>query len=367
VSNLPGLKHLPWLNYLYYKNSQKDGKRGLAFSRWGGWGDQRHPIHFSGDTVANWETLAFEIEFTSVSGNAGCFFWAHDIGGFYGERDPELYTRWVQFGALSSSLRLHSCGDNLDRRPWKWGTEFEDSMRKSYHLRVELMPYVYTSASQCYRFSQPLIRGMYMGWPAEDAAYEQPQQYQFGDHFLVSPITSPGTGNKKTSNQQMWLPPSHTWCNWFSKERVAGGKTLQVETDLDSFPLFVRAGALIPTTQATQLRLKGFAPDKGDSVCSELYEDDGQSNQYLSGIFALTEFVFSNVNEYLEINIGKKEGKFETELMDRYISIEAVMTDKPSRCTLNEKDILFDYTDDTLILQLGTVAANQEQIIKVYI
>ena len=101
--------HLPWLNECYYNYSiqpQADGRtlRGAGFSRWGGWGDHRHPIQFSGDAVGNWDMLRFEVDLTTTSGNAGCFFWAHDIGGFYDGLDPELYTRWTQFGLLNSSL-----------------------------------------------------------------------------------------------------------------------------------------------------------------------------------------------------------------------------------------------------------------------
>lgn len=111
-------KHLPWLNELYYNYSKQGNLRGAGFSRWGGWGDHRHPIQFSGDAVGNWDMLRFEVKLTTASGNAGCFFWAHDIGGFYDGLDPELYTRWTQFGLLNSSLRIHSVvGEKMDRRP----------------------------------------------------------------------------------------------------------------------------------------------------------------------------------------------------------------------------------------------------------
>ena len=102
------MRHLPWLNKIYYDYSARNNLRGAGFSRWAGWGDHRHPIQFSGDAVANWELLRFEIDLTTTSGNAGCFFWAHDLGGFYGGDDAELYTRWTQFGLLNSSLRIHS-------------------------------------------------------------------------------------------------------------------------------------------------------------------------------------------------------------------------------------------------------------------
>jgi alpha-glucosidase (family GH31 glycosyl hydrolase) len=75
------LRHLPWLNHCYYAHSEKDGKRGASFSRFGGIGDHKHPIFFSGDTRATWECLAFEIAFTASSSNAGLFYWGHDTEG----------------------------------------------------------------------------------------------------------------------------------------------------------------------------------------------------------------------------------------------------------------------------------------------
>ena len=108
VKGIKGLRHLPWLNYLYYNHMKRDGMRGISFSRWGGWGDQKHPIYFSGDTKSTWEMLAFEVWFTATSGNALCFYWGHDTGGFFGDRDAEMYVRWTQFTAFSTSLRKAS-------------------------------------------------------------------------------------------------------------------------------------------------------------------------------------------------------------------------------------------------------------------
>ena len=108
---IPELTNLWWLNDLMFNYTQQGGRRGAAFSRWAGWGDQRHPIHFSGDASSDWSSLAFQVAFTATSGNVGCFFWSHDIGGHNGARNEESYARWSQFGALSASLRSHSTRD----------------------------------------------------------------------------------------------------------------------------------------------------------------------------------------------------------------------------------------------------------------
>lgn len=136
--------HLAWLNKLYFEESEKRGGPGAGYSRWAGWGDHRHPIQFSGDAVANWDMLAFEVKLTSTSGNAGCYYWAHDVGGFYGGDDPEMYVRWTQFGALSAALRVHSdIASGIDRRPWLWGDQTEKAMKKAYHFRAEILPYIF--------------------------------------------------------------------------------------------------------------------------------------------------------------------------------------------------------------------------------
>jgi len=245
VFGYPNLRFLPWLNYLYFKNSEENGNRGLGFSRWGGWGDQKHPIEFSGDIKSTWQSLKFEVAFTANSGNAGCFFWAHDLGGFYGDRNPELYTRWVQFGLTNSTLRVHSCGENLDRRPWLWGENEEKSMRIIYHLRSQLIPYIYSSVWQCNHQSLSLLRPMYLEYPNDSNAYQNPQEYLFGDNFLSAPIVSPGIGPNKLAKQKVWFPAG-TWYNIFSNEKHEGSKTDSVSADLDKFPFYVRGGYPIP-------------------------------------------------------------------------------------------------------------------------
>ena len=108
---VPDLTNLFWLNTLLYDRTAQNGQRGLSFSRWAGWGDHRHPIHFSGDANTGFPMLAFEVPFTSTAGNVGCFFWSHDIGGHMGGRNEESYARWCQFGATSPVLRSHSTRD----------------------------------------------------------------------------------------------------------------------------------------------------------------------------------------------------------------------------------------------------------------
>ncbi len=284
VNGMKNLTHLRWLNHLYYENSKLGGKRGMSFSRWGGFGDHKHPGYFSGDSVTSWETLDFEIQMTASAGNAGCFWWSHDIGGFL---DPipggqaEVYARWVQFGAMSPALRVHMNGvEGLDRRPWTWGEPYCSVMRDAFQLRSILMPYIYSEAMMSSVLSRPLLRPLYFEAPHDEEAYKHPTTYLFGEGLLVSPVCKACNENGKVESE-VWLPDG-IWYNWFTGERYTSG-LYKITDTLETFPLFVRAGYPIVTQPYTSrmataaLREPRIIIYTGANGNSMLYEDDGIS------------------------------------------------------------------------------------------
>lgn len=349
--------HLPWLNKLYYDHSARNGLRGAGFSRWGGWGDHRHPIHFSGDAAANWDVLRFEADLTTTSGNAGCFFWAHDIGGFYGGRDAELYTRWTQFGMLSASLRIHSVNDEkLDRRPWLWGEEAEHAMRRAYRLRSQLMPYIYSSVHQCYTGMLPLNRALYIEHPGEDEAYKHPGQFMFGDLLLAAPVFSAGQGAAKTVRQQVWLPGQGDWYHFFNGAKYRGGQTVTVESPLDEFPLFVKGGHPIPmqpyrermcSAPLTELIVRCYPGETGSNHSYDLYEDDGLTTAYQQGVFALTTLNCRNESGRVTVTIHPTNGYYAEQPLQRAYRIELPGVKDPTGVTVNGRKAKAAY-DETL-------------------
>ena len=336
-------KILQWINHLWYKDSQRKGLRGAGYSRWAGFGDHRHPIQFSGDIYANWKALAFEVDLTSTSGNAGCYFWAHDIGGFYGGTDPELYARWTQFGAVSAALRIHSARNkDTDRRPWLWGEEAEESMRRSYHLRSQLMPYVYTSVRTTHETMLPLNRAMYINYPTVDEAYKNPQQFLFGDILLAAPITSPKSPEGGLASQKVWFPKAKNenakesvWYDFFTHERHLGGETKSIAKDLNSFPLFVKGGRPLPmqpytdrpaTAALTTLILRTYPTEVGGSGEFTLYEDDGLTLDYEKGAYAKTKLQYRRIEQNgkaaTEITIAPAQGRYKGQVMQRNYRLE---------------------------------------------
>ncbi|RYZ61177.1 MAG: alpha-xylosidase, partial [Proteobacteria bacterium] len=245
--SIPDLDNLQALNWAYYRRTEDDGRRGVSFSRWAGWGDHRYPIHFSGDADVGWPMLAAEVPFTSTAGNVGCFFWSHDIGGHQGGRNEESYARWCQFGALSAALRSHSTMDaQTDRRPWNYPDWAEASMKESFGLRSRLMPYLYTSIRQSTLDSVPFIRPLYIDFPNVEKAYHQSQQFLFGDHLLVAPIASAGVGPNRVASQSVYFPPGDdAWFDFFTGERFNGGEHAIASCPIDTFPLYVRGDDLV--------------------------------------------------------------------------------------------------------------------------
>lgn len=312
---------LQWINELYYRNSMREGKRGAGYSRWAGWGDHRHPIQFSGDAQANWPMLAFEVKLTACSGQGGCYYWAHDIGGFRGEPNPELTTRWTQFGALSAALRVHSTKDKkLDRRPWISGKKETEAMRRMYHFRSQLMPYIYSNVWHTHNTMVPLNRSMFIDFGSQKESFDQPQQFMFGDVLMAAPITSPGAGENKVASQKVWFPKGEVWYDYFTGERFDGGQTQDISKPLDEFPLYVRGGHILAmqpytsrpaTTPLTKLELTAY-PAGGDTDNTfELYEDDGISLDYTKGKYSVTKLNYSQKGNKVTITVNPAEGAYD--------------------------------------------------------
>ncbi|MCX6345552.1 MAG: DUF5110 domain-containing protein [Armatimonadetes bacterium] len=351
--SIAGLTNLRWLNNYYYKHTSEGGKRGLSFSRWAGWGDHRHPIHFSGDSYTDWKMLAAEVPFTSAAGNVGCFFWSHDIGGHMGNRNEESYTRWCQFGATTAALRSHSTrNEALDRRPWTYPKWAEDSMRISFHLRSELFPYIYSSAAQSCRESIPLNRAMYMQYPNDEKAYKNAQQYFFGDNLLAAPIAMPGLGADKVGWQAVWFPDG-VWYNWFTSEQHKGGQEILAAATINEFPIYARGGVPIPmqpysermaTAALSALVIRCYPGESGKYT---LYEDDGLTEAYKTGKCATTELSYSKKGAEITVKIAATKGTFEGQLKEREYIIELPGTARAASATIDGKPAQTEYDAQT--------------------
>ena len=297
-SRIPGLDPLWWINHLHYHDLGRDGgKRPFVFSRWGGLGNHRYPIGFSGDTFVRWHTLAYQPFFTSSAANVGYGWWSHDIGGHMFKDDtPELYLRWVQFGVFSPIFRLHSTNKAaLDRRPWSKPERIFHAAREAMQLRHALIPYIYSMAWHAYKTGVALVTPMYYGNMDDASAFEAKDQYFFGSELLVAPILKPSDPKTGLAKRQVWFPAG-TWFNFFTGERFSGGGWYEIGAKLEDIPVFAKAGAIIPLAPKAgwggidnPVELDLFIFPGADNEFA-LYEDDGETTDYQRGKFAITRF-----------------------------------------------------------------------------
>ncbi|MGE5601457.1 MAG: TIM-barrel domain-containing protein, partial [Nitrososphaerales archaeon] len=305
-----------WLNHLHFYDLGRDGKkRPLVFSRWGGLGNQRYPIGFSGDSWVTWATLEFQAYFTATASNVLCGWWSHDIGGHCsGVEEPELYARWVQLGTLSPILRLHSTKNPFhDRRPWGNGADAFRVAREAMQLRHMLIPYLYSMAWRMTRDSIPLVTPLYYWQPEREEAYRCPNQFYFGSELLVAPFVTPRQPETNLSRHTVWLPPGD-WFDFDTGEHFAGDRTVTIYGTLDDIPVFVRGGGLVPLGQRvgwggvdnpSELTVYIFP---GADGAFTLYEDDGDAQAYLHGDYALTHFSQAWGGRELTFKIAKVDG-----------------------------------------------------------
>ncbi|MGB7651349.1 MAG: TIM-barrel domain-containing protein, partial [Gallionella sp.] len=246
-SRVAGIDPLWMLNHFHYLDSARDGRRGLTFSRYAGPGSHRYPVGFSGDTIVTWDSLDFQPFFTAAASNIGYGWWSHDIGGhWFGTKDDELSTRWVQLGTFSPVMRLHS-GDNpfITKEPWSFSPEAGRVMTDFLRLRHRLLPYLHTMNHRAARDGVPLVLPMYYDRPEDDRAYEVPNQFLFGSALLVAPITRPADRSTLLGRVRAWLPEG-TWVDVLTGTVYDGDRRLHLHRDLTTIPVLAREGAIVP-------------------------------------------------------------------------------------------------------------------------
>ena len=285
------------LNQYHYLDIARDGKRGMAFSRYGGLGSHRYPIGFSGSTKITWRSLQFQPYFTATASNLGYGWYSHDIGGHRGGiSDDELAARWVQFGTFSPIMRLHSSNDIFNaREPWKYTADCERVMTKFLRLRHRMVPYIYTMNYRAWHDDRPLIEPVYYLYPDKREAYEIKNEYFFGSELLVDPVTHKKDSETTFASELTWIPEGR-WTDVFTGIAYKGGRMIKLHRDIDSIPVFAKAGAVIPLASEDTIGCSVDAPDKldicvfaGADGCFSLYEDDGVSCDYLEGKCAFTD------------------------------------------------------------------------------
>lgn len=378
-SSLKGLDPLFWLNHLHFFDLARDGiKRPFIFSRWSGLGNQRYPIGFSGDTLVTWKSLQFQPYFTATAANVGYGWWSHDIGGHMGGvEEPELYLRWLQYGVFSPVLRLHSTNSAYhERRPSAYDAETERLAIKAFRLRHALIPYLYTAAWRNHQEGILPIRPMYHLYPNEGDAYQCPGQYTFGSELIAAPITTPCHQDTRLSRQLVWLPEGD-WFDFFTGEAYSGGGWYAIYGDLERIPVFAKAGGIVPLSPKTgqagvdlpeSLIIKVF-PAASNQY--SLYEDDGETQNYLKGDFALTNMHLKWLGNKLTFTIDPVQEKPELLPSERAYSLVFHTINPPENILIQvngqeiEADRFYDHEQQQLSINNISLSTNDTLFVEV--
>jgi len=341
-----------WLNYVHFTDQEREGKRPLLFHRWGGLGNHRYEIGFSGDTISVWDSLAFQPWFTATAANVGYAYWSHDIGGHMpGKVEPELYTRWVQFGAFSPILRTHTTKNaEAERRIWAYPEPYSSIMRHAFQLRYALQPYIYTEARRTYDTGVAFLRPLYYDSPEAPEAYASKGQYAFGDSMIVAPVTAPVDAGSQLATERVWLPAG-TWFEWPTGRALRGPVSLERRFSIDQTPVYIRGGSIVPMQPPMShtgekpvdpLILEVFPLADGQLSKYSVYEDASASEDYQKGVCAWTPVQASRRGGEVEIVIDAEQGRYPGMPASRAYEIRLPGDVPPESATVNGKPLEFD-------------------------
>jgi len=315
---------------MYWEGSQlwRPNERPFALHRNGYAGMQRYAAFlWSGDVQSRWETLKTHVPVAINTGLTGIPFWGTDIGGFIptAEYTGELHVRWFQFGAFCPSFRAHGRHWHL-RLPWGWdggdggpqetktytpdpselkNPQVEPILKKYLELRYRMLPYIYTAVRECCDSGLPIMRALWLHYPDDAAAVARGDQFLWGRDVLVSPVVEKGA-----TSRRLYLPRG-TWFDFWTEERVEGGREIDRKVDLETMPLHVRAGAILPLGPVRQYADEPVdAPltlvvYPGADGASSLYEDDGKTFDYRKGEWMRIEMSWRDAERRLTLRLAR--------------------------------------------------------------
>jgi alpha-glucosidase len=285
-------------------------KRPFVLTRAAYAGTQRYSAIWTGDNTGTDEHMLLGQRLVNSLGITGMSFTGVDIGGFSGNPTPELMVRWNSLGVYTPMFRNHAIQGSKMREPWEWGKSNEQIIKKDIEQRYRLLPYIYSAFYQSTQTGLPISRTLAIEYPFDEKVYFErfQNQFMFGDALLVAPVES----DKLTTDVCL---PKGDWYRFSTDEKLKGGKIVKVASPLTDLPVFVKAGAFIPTQSVTQ-----STAAKGDGIlhlhiwdgkeANEFlyYEDDGATYDYERGVYYKRTIRFDPKKK--QVSLSKVEGSF---------------------------------------------------------
>ena len=321
----------------YERFARQNGVRGFDHTREGYAGIQRYPFIWAGDWGSEWQWFEPVIRGGLNIGLSGVGNWSHCMGGFeqYSPYDTDLYVRWCQFGMFSPVALLFGMDHPRYHEPWTYGEEAQRIFVKYDSLRYTLIPYIYSNAFRMYRTSRPLMTPLLYDFTSDELTYNISDQYLFGEWMMVCPVTSKGALSRPV------YFPGERWVDFWTGERIEGRQYKSFLTPPDLMPIFIREGAIIPKQPSMQymeerpvdtVTLTVFPARHSEY---EMYEDDGRTDQYRQGIYAITRIVCQQDGQICTLTIHRPEGRFTP--ARHAFHAEVYWDEEPSQVLQNQK------------------------------
>ncbi|MFB9056844.1 glycoside hydrolase family 31 protein [Mariniflexile ostreae] len=329
-------------------------KRPFVITRAAYSGTQRYTSSWTGDNVATWDHLNIANLQAQRMCMSGFSFIGSDIGGFAEQPNGELYARWIQLGIFHPFCRTHSSGDHGEQEPWTFGTSVTDVVRKFIELRYQLLPYLYTAFWRYVEEGIPILKSLVLYDQADPHTHYRNDEFIFGEKMLVCPITGPNQQGRR-----MYFPQGD-WFNLWTDEIVTGGQELWVDADLDSMPIFIKSGAMIPKYPIQQYvgekEIDELLIDvyfKNGKESSQVYEDATDGYDYKKGRYSLRNFKLQGKENELIIQ-QHKSGKFMTTYKTFKLNIHGlpfkIKTIQIDNVETSFNDLNLNGDDNTLII-----------------
>jgi alpha-glucosidase len=271
-------------------------------------GIQRYSTMWTGDNTSTWDAMALSIPMFETLGLSGEPFVGADAGGFIGRTDAELLTRWYQIAFLTPFCRNHAQRDAYDHEPWRFGAYYEDIIRKYLKLRYRLLPFLYSTLEEAHRTGVPILRPLLLNYQSDVNTLDIDDEFMVGSDLLVAPILKPA------STSRLVYLPEGTWYDYWTGQRLPGGRMIHADAPPETVPLYVRGGAVIPMgpemnyvgEKVTDPLTFEIYPDAQGKAQVSLYEDDGASPAYKNGVERRTTVTYQSP----ELNISAAIGSY---------------------------------------------------------
>ncbi|KAJ1551999.1 hypothetical protein HK405_013097, partial [Cladochytrium tenue] len=220
-----------------------------------------------------------------------------DVGGFFGNPEPELLVRWYQTGAFQPFFRAHAHHYTRRREPWLFGEPYTSLLREAVCTRYRLMPYIYTLFREATVSGKPILRPLLSEFPTDEVTFDIDNSFMVGDALLVHPVVSKGT-----KQVDVFLPTASLWYDYFTLELLASGN-IRANAPLEKTPVFLRGGAIIPrrdrVRRSSTFTLKDpftlvVALGTEGTAHGKVYVDDGHSYEHEHGMFLLSKLTYAD-------------------------------------------------------------------------